>query len=124
MPFFNLSFGLYINHSSFIPFLQCGVCTLQACFYGVLGASESMEMRLLRSSKHCISSQFLEEIYIIYLVVPKLLIFCFTASLKCYLGSTCKHNLSLLSISPVSHLHNSTEIRLVPILYCARWGKM
>lgn len=121
--FFHLSFRLDINWSCFITVLHCSVCavcTLQAGFCRVLDASEPAEVRLLSSSKHRVPPQFVEEICIIYLVVPKLFVFCFTASLKCYLGSTYEHNLTLLSISPVSYLHTSTEVNVVPILCWAR----
>lgn len=64
------------------------------------------------SSQHHIPSQLREEICVIYLVVPKLFIFYFTALLKCYLGFTFKWKLALLSISPVSYSHDSNEVRL------------
>lgn len=125
--FFHLSFRLDINCSCFITVLHCSVCTvctLQACFCRVLGASEPAEVRLLSSSKHRVPPRFVEAICIIYLVVPKLFVFSFTTSLKCSLGSTYEHNLALLSISPVSYLHTSTEVKGVPILCWARWDKM
>lgn len=76
------------------------------------------------SSRHHIPSQLAEEICDIYLVVPKLLIFHFTASFNCYLGFTFKWKLTLLSISRVSYSHDSNEVRVPPILLCARQDEM
>lgn len=84
----------------------------------------SMDWWMLRAhggqvsgSQQRIASQLAEEICVICLVVPKLFIFYFTASLKCYLGFTFKWELTLLSISPVSYSHDSMRSEWL-LSYC------
>lgn len=119
--YFHLRFRLDINCSGFIPFLQCSVCTvctLQACFHGLMDAQSPW--RSSSSSQHHIPSQLTEEICVIYLVVQKLFIFYFTVSLKYCLEFTFKWELTLFSISPVSYSHDYKKVRVAPILLCIR----
>lgn len=124
--YFHLCFRLDINCSSFIPFLQCSVCTvctLQACFRGLMDAQSPLRSGQQHTAAYPIPASRGNLLFLSG-NTKNFFIFYFTASLKCYLDFAFKWELILLSITPVSYLHNSKEVRVAPILLCARQDEM